>query len=150
MTQTTATETAPSRLKQMFMALLIWRERHVKEKTFVIILALLVGIACGIAALALKWAIHFISSIATAHLSITTGNYLYFVLPVIGIIISGLYVRYVVKDNISHGVTRVLYAISQKKSRLKRHNMYTSVVASSITIGMGGSVGAEGYFSQRR
>ncbi len=146
MTQTTATETeaAPSRLNQMFMALLIWRERHIKEKTFVIILALLVGIACGIAALALKWAIHFISSIATAHLSITTGNYLYFVLPVIGIIISGLYVRHAVKDNISHGVTRVLYAISQNKSRLKRHNMYTSVVASSITIGMGGSVGAEG------
>ena len=55
-----------------------------------------------------------------------------------------LYVKYIVRDNISHGVTRVLYAISQNKSRLKKHNMYTSVIASSITIGFGGSVGAEG------
>ena len=62
----------------------------------------------------------------------------------VGILLAGWYVRYVVRDNISHGVTRVLYAISQNKSRLKPHNMYSSVFASSITIGFGGSVGAEG------
>ena len=74
----------------------------------------------------------------------TGGNYLYLLYPLVGIIIASCYVRYVVKDNISHGVTKVLYAISQNKSRLKAHNCYTSVVASSITIGFGGSVGAEG------
>ncbi len=125
-------------------AMLLWRERHVKEKTFVIILALLVGIFAGIAALALKFMIHFISQLLTANLSISTGNYLYMVYPVAGILITMLFVRYVVRDNISHGVTRVLYAISQNKSRLKKHNMWSSLVASSVTIGFGGSVGAEG------
>lgn len=121
-----------------------WREKHIKEKSFLIMLALLVGVVCGFAALLLKFLIHSISDTLTSRLSVTSANWPYLVLPMIGIIIVTLYVRYVVKDNISHGVTKVLYAISQRKSRLKRHNMYTSIVASSITIGFGGSVGAEG------
>lgn len=129
---------------QWFYALLSWREKHIKEKNFVLILALITGIVCGFAALAFKWMIHFISSTLLLNIDITSGNYLYLLYPLIGIVIVSLYVKYVVKDNISHGVTRVLYAISQNKSRLKPHNCYTSVVASSITIGFGGSVGAEG------
>ncbi len=127
-----------------FMALLAWREHHVKEKTFVIILALIVGVLGGVAALVLKTLIHLISGFLTAHLNISEGNYLFLLYPLAGILLSSLYVKYVVRDNISHGVTRVLYAISQNKSRLKKHNMYSSVIASSITIGFGGSVGAEG------
>ncbi len=127
-----------------FMTLLVWRERHIKEKTFVIILALLVGIFAGVAALVLKSLIHIIIQGLTSHINIDEGSLLYLLYPVVGIIITVLYVKYVVRDNISHGVTRVLYAISQNKSRLKKHNMYTSVIASSITIGFGGSVGAEG------
>lgn len=141
------TETFKKIRKQLhdaFMSILIWREKHIKEKTFVIVLALLVGIFGGFAALILKWLIHFISSLLTSHLSVTEGNYLFFIYPAVGIGITILFVRYVVRDNISHGVTRVLYAISQNKSRLKRHNIYTSMIASSITIGFGGSVGAEG------
>ncbi len=60
-----------------------------------------------------------------------------------GIYLTSLFIKYVVRDNISHGITRVLYAISTKKSRLKGHNCWSSVVASGITIGFGGSVGAE-------
>ncbi|MCM1319250.1 MAG: chloride channel protein [Muribaculaceae bacterium] len=127
-----------------WLRVVAWREKHIKEKSFLIILALVVGIVCGFAALLLKYLIHAISGTLTAHLSTTSANWPYLVLPVIGIMIVTLYVRYVVRDNISHGVTKVLYAISQRKSRLKRHNMYTSIVASSITIGFGGSVGAEG------
>ena len=126
------------------MALLVWREHHIKEKTFVIILALIVGVLGGVAALILKTLIHIISSFLTSYLTISEGNYLFLLYPVAGILLSSLYVKYVVRDDISHGVTRVLYAISQNKSRLKKHNMYTSVIASSITIGFGGSVGAEG------
>lgn len=133
-----------ARLDTWFQLLVVWRERHIKEKTFVIILALIVGVVAGTAALILKWLIHSISGLLTAHLAINGGNYLYLLYPVAGIILTSLYVKYVVRDNISHGVTRVLYAISQNKSRLKKHNMYTSVIASSITIGFGGSVGAEG------
>lgn len=131
-------------LNDAFMALLVWRERHIKEKTFVIILALLVGIVAGVAALVLKTLIHLISSVLTSRINIDEGSFLFLIYPMIGILLTMLYVKYVVRDNISHGVTRVLYAISQNKSRLKRHNMYTSVIASSITIGFGGSVGAEG------
>ena len=127
-----------------WMKMLAWREKHIKEKSLVIMLSLVVGILAGLAAMVLKCLIHYISSSLTGFVTVETGNYLYIIYPVIGILLAMWYVRYVVKDNISHGVTRVLYAISQNKSRLKPHNMYTSVVASSITIGFGGSVGAEG------
>ncbi|MDE7142575.1 MAG: chloride channel protein, partial [Muribaculaceae bacterium] len=126
------------------MSVLLWRERHIKERTFVIMLSLGVGVFAGFAAMVLKWLIHTIASLLSTNINISEGNYLYIILPVIGILLACWYVRYVVRDNISHGVTRVLYAISQNKSRLKPHNIYTSVVASSITIGFGGSVGAEG------
>ena len=127
-----------------WMRVVIWREHHVKEKTFVLILALFVGIAGGFAAQLLKFLIHLIAIWLTSHFSTTNANYLYLVYPVVGILLTVLFVKYVVKDNISHGVTKVLYAISRNKSRLKRKNMYASLVASSITIGFGGSVGAEG------
>ena len=131
-------------INDKFMSLVMWRERHIKEKTFVIFLALIVGVLCGCAALFLKMLIHFFSGLVTSHIEITQGNYLFIIYPVVGIILASLYVKYVVKDNISHGVTRVLHSISQNKSRLKRHNIYSSIVASSVTIGFGGSVGAEG------
>ncbi len=131
-------------LNDRFLQLVMWREHHIKEKTFVIFLALIVGILCGLAALLLKSLIHFFSGLVTSHIEISQGNYLYIIYPVIGIILTSLYVRYIVKDNISHGVTRVLHSISQNKSRLKRHNIYSSIIASSVTIGFGGSVGAEG------
>lgn len=129
---------------KFFLRLVEWRQHHISEKNFVMILALWVGVFCGFAAMLLKWLIHIISSFLTAGVNIDEGNYIYIVYPAIGVILAALYVRYVVRDNISHGVTRVLYAISSSKSRLKKHNIYTSVVASSVTIGFGGSVGAEG------
>ena len=131
-------------LNDKFMQLVMWRERHINERTFVIFLALVVGVLCGCAALLLKTLIHFFSNLVTSHIEVSEGNYLYIIYPVVGIILASLYVRYVVKDNISHGVTRVLHSISQNKSRLKRHNIYSSIIASSVTIGFGGSVGAEG------
>ena len=92
----------------------------------------------------LKFLIHLIGSSLTAGFNATSENWLYLVYPVVGIILTVLFVKYVVKENISHGVTKVLYAISRRKSRLKIKNMYASLIASSITIGTGGSVGAEG------
>lgn len=129
---------------EWWLKVVSWRERHVKERSFIIILALVVGVICGFAAQLLKWLIHAISNLLTSNLSATTANWLYLVYPVVGILIVTLFINYVVKDNISHGVTRVLYAISRRKSRLKKRNIYASLVASSITIGFGGSVGAEG------
>ena len=132
------------RWHHIWLKIVAWRENHIKEKTFLILLALIAGILCGLAALLLKWLIHIISTAVQTHVIVDRANWIYLVYPVIGILIVTLYVKYLVRDNISHGVTRVLFAISQRKSRLKKHNMYTSMVASSVTIGFGGSVGAEG------
>lgn len=133
-----------NRFTDWWMKVVIWREHHIKERTFVVFLALVVGIFGGFAAQLLKFIISSIAGWLTSHFSTTGANYLYLVYPVVGIVLTVLFVKYVVKDNISHGVTKVLYAISRNKSRLKKKNMYASLVASGITIGFGGSVGAEG------
>lgn len=133
-----------NRFTDWWMKVVIWREHHIREKSFLLILALVVSVLCGFAAQLLKYLIHLIAGLLTSHMSTTTANWLYLVYPVVGILIVTLLLKYVVKENISHGVTKVLYAISRRKSRLKKRNMYASLVASSITIGFGGSVGAEG------
>ena len=133
-------ETGKKNLLQRFI---LWREQNVKEKRFVLVLSFLVGVFTAFAALLLKLLIHWIQGLLTDNFSSTGANYLYLVYPVVGIFLTGLFVRYVVKDDISHGVTKILYVISQRKSRIKRHNTWSSIIASSITIGCGGSVGAE-------
>ena len=120
-----------------------WRVAHVSDKMFLIILALLVGLLSAVAAYMLHSIINLIVALLTSSFSKTSANWLYLVYPVIGIYLTSLFVRYVVRDNISHGITRILWAISSNKSRLKSHNTWSSVIASAITIGFGGSVGAE-------
>ncbi|MBQ8673407.1 MAG: chloride channel protein [Bacteroides sp.] len=122
---------------------LVWREGHITEKNFILMLSFLVGIFTALAALILKWLIHCIQDFLTENFSTTEANWLYLVYPVVGIFLAGLFVRHVVKDDISHGVTKILHAISRRQGRIKRHNIWSSIVASSITIGFGGSVGAE-------
>ena len=120
-----------------------WRQEHVSEKMFMIILALIVGFFAAVAAFVLHSMINQIVLLLTSQFDRTGANWLYLVYPVVGIYLTSLFVRYIVKDNISHGITRILYAISTNKSRLKSHNCWSSVIASAITIGFGGSVGAE-------
>ena len=125
------------------LSLLAWREKHIKKSRFILILSFIVGVVTALAAFVLKNSIHFIQHWLTTNFSEHHENYLYLAYPIIGIFFTTLFVRYVVKDDISHGVTRILYAISQRKSILKLHNNWTSIVASTLTIGFGGSVGAE-------
>ena len=137
--ETTITDRRPEWLKRLHE----WRVAHVSEKMFMIILALLIGFFAAVAAFSLHWIINQIVSLLTSSFDRTGANWLYLVYPVVGIYLTSLFVRYVVKDNISHGITRILYAISSNRSRLKSHNCWSSVIASAITIGFGGSVGAE-------
>lgn len=123
--------------------MIAWREIHIKQRHFVLLLSVIVGFFASVAANILKSTIHFIQQLLTDSFSRFEVNYWYLVFPVIGILLASLFVRYIVKDDISHGVTRILYAISQRKSILKLHNVWSSLVGSSITIGFGGSVGAE-------
>lgn len=110
---------------------------------FLLVLAFFVGQLAAVAAFVLHWIINQIVLLLTSQFDRTGANWLYLVYPVVGIYLTSLFVRYIVKDNISHGITRILYAISTNKSRLKSHNCWSSVIASAITIGFGGSVGAE-------
>jgi len=138
-------DTAPtSETVNWWIKMLIWREKHIPDRTFVVMLALVVGIAAGLAAVLLKTLIGMIADFLTRRFIIEQGNLLYLVFPAVGILLATLYVYYIAREPISHGVTRVLYALALKKSRLKIHNMYSSLIASSVTIGFGGSVGAEG------
>ena len=120
-----------------------WRDEHVSDKQMTIVLAFFIGFFASVAAFILHWIIREIQFLLTEGFTITSYNWLYLVFPVIGIYLTSLFVRYIVKDNISHGITRILYAISTKRSRLRGHNCWSSVIASAITIGFGGSVGAE-------
>ena len=126
-----------------FYRFLLWRENTIKEKHFVLIVSFLVGICTAASAIILKNLIHWIQHLLSVNFDADQVNYLYLLYPVVGILLSGLFVKYVVRDDISHGVTKILYAISQRKSRIKLHNVWSSTVASSVTIGFGGSVGAE-------
>ena len=125
-----------------FYRFLLWRERHIRERNFILLISFLVGIGAATASLLLKFLIHTIQQLLWANIR-EGANYGLLLYPIIGILLAGVFVYYVVRDDISHGVTKILYAISQRKSRIKPHNMWSSLVASSLTIGFGGSVGAE-------
>lgn len=120
-----------------------WREKHVSQNQFILVLSFVVGVLSALSAFALKHLIHFIQHLLTGGFDAHTFNWLYLVYPVIGIFITGLFIRKVVRDDISHGVTKVLYAISSRQGKIRRHNSWSSLIASGITIGFGGSVGAE-------
>ncbi|MBO7192390.1 MAG: chloride channel protein [Bacteroidales bacterium] len=113
------------------------------ERDVMIVLSLIVGIACGLTAVILKTAIEFIHHSITSWFDGVAYSALYLIYPGVGMLIAMLFVKYVVKDNIGHGVTRVLQAVSKNESKIRPHNMWSSVLASSVTIGFGGSVGAE-------
>jgi chloride channel protein, CIC family len=123
--------------------LVSWRISHISERYFIYMISLLVGLFSGLAALVLKNLIHFVEVKLTGWFETTTFSYLYLAYPILGITLTWLFVRFIVKDDINHGVSKILFAISRKSGRLKQHNTWTSMVASSMTIGLGGSVGAE-------
>ena len=106
-------------------------------------MALLVGVGCALAAQMLKILIHEIEHMLTSQFDVTQSNWLFLVYPVVGIYLTALFIKYVVRDDIGHGVTKILYALSRKQGNIRKHNRWSSVIASALTIGFGGSVGAE-------
>ena len=130
--------------KQGWMAKLVaWQKEHISDKQMTLILAFLIGLLASVAGFFLHAIVHEIQFLLTSGFEQGTYNLLFLLFPIVGIYLTSLFIKYVVRDNISHGITRVLYAISTKNSKLRGHNCWSSVVASGITIGFGGSVGAE-------
>ena len=120
-----------------------WLKGDHTERQIVLMISLMVGVCTGLTAFVLKWLIEEVKALLTSGLAVENMNLLYLVFPAVGILLSLLFVNYIVRGDISHGVTKILYAMSRGRSRIKSHNRWSSVIASAITIGMGGSVGAE-------
>lgn len=120
-----------------------WRLKHLDEHKILLILSFVVGLLSGFAAILLKNLIHILGNFLTQNFTSYSENYLYLAYPGIGILITVLFVRFFVKDDIGHGITKVLESIANKKGVMRAHNIFTSIIASTITIGFGGSVGAE-------
>lgn len=121
-----------------------WRLKHVSPKQFLLILSLITGILGGLAGVVLKNLIHFIYTLVMKFISSNSLNFLYLILPLVGIFLTWAFVKYIVKDSLKNGVSKVLYSISKNRSVLKIHNTYSSLIGSSITAAFGGSIGLEG------
>lgn len=129
--------------KRNMNRLVAWRISAISDRNFLYLLSLLTGVFSGLAAIILKRLVYLVAEKLTHWFDIDGISFWYLVYPLIGITLTVLFVRYIVKDNIGHGVSKILYSISSQSSRIKPHNSWTSMVASSLTIGFGGSVGAE-------
>lgn len=129
----------------LFSKLYRWRLRHLSENAFVLVLSVVVGLFSGLAAVTLKTVVHYADVLVTRMGALTPfgGNVMMLLFPLVGIALTVLFVKYVVRSNIGHGLPGVLLAISRKGSRLPSKNMYTSLIASTLTVAFGGSVGLE-------
>jgi CIC family chloride channel protein len=132
----------PNIFKRISHSVRVWLER-MPETRVVLLLAFIVGLGCGLAATLLLEAIHLVQWVLVGWFKTPASSWLYLVYPGVGMLIAYLLVRYLIKDNIGHGVTKVLLAISRYDSKIKPHNTWSSILTSAITIGFGGSVGAE-------
>ena len=121
-----------------------WRIKNVSSRQFIYLLAIITGLAVGLAAVTIKNSVHLIQRLLTSGFSDGYYHYLYIVYPVIGIFGTVIFTNYILKQKVGHGIPSVLYAISKTNGNIKRHNMFSSVVSSALTVGFGGSVGLEG------
>lgn len=112
-------------------------------KRLVLVLSLVIGIVSGLSAVVLKNLVFFTHDLITHGFVFDDSNYLYLAFPFVGILLTVIFAKYIIRDNIGHGVSRILYAISRKHGRIKPHNMYSSMLGSTLTVGFGGSVGLE-------
>lgn len=120
-----------------------WRLKNISHRNFLLVVSFLVGLISGLSAVVLKNAVYYTHYFLTKGFNTEEGNLLYLAYPLFGMALTVLFVKYFVKDNISHGISKVLYSMSQKNSQIKPHNNYTSMIASTLTVGFGGSVGLE-------
>ena len=130
----------------LYKRLHIWRLRHISEQSYMLLLSVVVGVFSGLAAVLLKTVVHLSGQMVMAFGNTYTvggGNILTFVAPLVGILLTIIFVRFIIKGDIGHGIPSVLLAISRHKGQLPPRNMYTSLVASTLTVAFGGSVGLE-------
>ena len=121
----------------------VWRNRFITDRQFLLILSVIIGFAVGLAAVIIKNLVHFIQT-GLADFAEDKSNFYFIIFPVIGILIAVLFVKYINRRPVRHGIPGVLFAISKNYGDMRRHNLYSSIVTSALTVGFGGSVGLEG------
>jgi len=123
---------------------LLWRVKNISIKNFIMILSVIIGVLAGLGAVIIKNSVHLIKELLTSSFAANYHNYLYFAYPAIGILIAVIYVKFIVRQHVGHGIPSVLFAISKTHGIIKRHNIISSIITSTFTVGFGGSVGLEG------
>ncbi len=121
-----------------------WRLTHIKPGTFIIMLSIVVGIGGGFSAVIIKNSVWFIDGLLDNFIPEKIHTYFNFIFPIFGLSLTVLVIKYVVKRPVRHGIPNVLYSLSQRNGKIRRHNMFSSIITSSLTVGFGGSVGLEG------
>ena len=120
------------------------RKKYLNDRQYMMILSVIIGFLSGLAAVIIKNAVHFIKSILTSGFNVEFDNILYILYPALGILITVLFIRFILRQYVGDGVPTVLYAISKNNAIMKAHNMFSSMITSALTVGFGGSVGLEG------
>lgn len=133
----------PNQIKRLFKRILIWRYKNISNKTFVYILSVIVGLFAGLASVTLKNITYFIESMLEDGI-IVSQNQLYFVLPIVGLTLVYLYVKYVHKEKLNHAVSSILFALSRKRGIIPSNQIYSQLITAPLTVGFGGSVGLLG------
>ncbi len=121
-----------------------WRLRNISERRFVVILSVFIGLIVGMAATVIKNSVWLAQDLLESFTTQDNSNYIYVILPFIGISLVILFVKFVIKSPVRHGIPNVLHSISEREGELSRHNLFSSIVTSTLTVGFGGSVGLEG------
>lgn len=122
---------------------LVWRIKHIDNKNFVLLLGGFIGFLSGVAAVILKETVHFIQQSLTGFFHYGLANILYITYPLLGILLTVLLAKYILKEKLGHGITDILYTISKKSSIIERSKMFSRLLTSALTVGFGGSVGLE-------
>ena len=122
---------------------LVWRIKHISDRNFLILLGLLIGVISGLAAVTLKWSVHSIAHLLLDNKFFESQKLLFVVYPFIGILLTVLISKYILREQLGHGITSILYMISKRSSIISRAKMYSRMITSAITVGFGGSVGLE-------
>jgi CIC family chloride channel protein len=130
-------------LPRVIFRFVAWKNKHITNTQFILILSFIIGILSGLAAVILKNTVHFTFYLISRGFQFEKENFLYLGLPLTGIVLTVIFVKYILKKNISHGVSRILYAISRRKGVIEGHHTYSSMVGSTLTVAFGGSVGLE-------
>ena len=128
----------------LFRKFLVWRLKHISQKNFVHILSAIIGLLAGLGAVTLKNLTHLIQHLLENKFIIDIHQAFYFVFPIIGLLLVILFIKYVVKKKVGHGIPSTLFAISKQKAIMPRHQMWASIITAPLTVGFGGSVGLEG------